>query len=294
MPVEARLNTIESAWSMERLSASVLETSGDSAPERTTTPTPTRPRLTRSEASLPAPANSSSAAGGAITTSKASPPATRFLISGAVLKVILSSLPDCLVNAAAAARIPGSTAPALRTLISAAMVALAKTHSRPAATFLISISRMSPQVTTTSLGAGAGVLHDFRPFRNLARDVVGEVLRRARGELGSQRFQALAQIARAKRLQNVRVEARDQGRRRGARDHDAVPGDGFEPGQAGFRHGRQIGDAARAPRSGHRERPQASGLDVRDRGGGSREHHLRLPRDDVGQRRLGSLVRHVD
>src|SRR5215467_1103661 len=223
--------------------------SGDSAPGRTATPRPTRPRSTRSAATFPALLNSSRAAGGAITTSKASPPDTRFLISGAVLKVIFTSLPDCFVYAAAAARIPGSTAPALSTLISAAMAALAKTHSRPAATFLISVSRMSQQVTTTSLGAGAGVLHDFRPFRNLARDVVGEVLRRARGELGSQGFEALAQVARAKRLQNVRVEPCDQGRGRGARDHDSVPGDGFEPGQAGFRHGGQIGDAARAPRS---------------------------------------------
>src|SRR5262252_11074175 len=97
---------------------------------------------------------------------------------------------------------PGSTAPALRTLISAAMVALAKMHISPAATFLISISRREQQVTTTSFGAGAGVLHDFRPFRDLARDVVREILRRARGELRSERLQALAQVARPERAED--------------------------------------------------------------------------------------------
>src|SRR6266700_4042553 len=141
MPLEARLNTIDSACSIERLSASLLEMSGTGAPGRTATPSPTRPTLTRSAATLPAPANSSSAAGGAITTSNASPPPMRLRISGVVLNAILTSWPDCFRNAAAAALSPGSTAPALNTLISAATAVPATAHKSNAVQCLISVSR---------------------------------------------------------------------------------------------------------------------------------------------------------
>ena len=148
MPLEARLKTIESASSTERLSASLLEISGTAAPGRTATPSPTRPSATRSTVSLPAAANSSSAAGGAITTSKASPPPMRLRISGAVLKAILTSWPDCFLKAAAAALKPGSTAPALKTRISAAIappvVNVHSAHkSKPVAIFIF----FPPEIT---------------------------------------------------------------------------------------------------------------------------------------------------
>src|SRR5262249_27373668 len=59
-------------------------------------------------------------AGGAITTSAASPAPTRCAIAGAVANLILTSVPVSLRNASAAATTPGSTAPALMMLISAA------------------------------------------------------------------------------------------------------------------------------------------------------------------------------
>src|SRR6266568_709939 len=202
--------------------------SGTGAPGRTATPSPTRPTSTRSAATLPAPANSSSAAGGAITTSNASPPAMRLRISGAVWKVIFTSWPDCFLKAAAAALKPGSTAPALNTLISAAMAAPASAHnSKPVAIFIFCPPE-SLQSTTTSLGAGARIFHHFPPFRDLARDVIGEVLRCAGGELRSQRFEPLAQIAHTQHLDNVCIEPCDErpGCCRG-NDH-AVPGDRLE------------------------------------------------------------------
>src|SRR6266853_5035983 len=232
MPLDARLNTIESASSTERLSASLLEISGTAAPGRTATPSPTRPRLARSAATLPAAANSSSAAGGAITTSNASPPAMRLRISGAVLNVIFTSLPVCFLKAAAAALKPGSTAPALRTLISAAIappvVNVHSAHkrtqrSKPVAIFIF-VPRESQQITTTSLGARTRVFHHFRPFRDLARDVFGEVARRTGGELRPQRFEPLAQIAHVQHTDDVRVEPFDEGPSRGRRHDHPVPG----------------------------------------------------------------------
>ena len=75
------------------LSASELDTSGTGAPERTATPSPTRPRLARGPVSLPAYAYSSRIAGGAITTSHASPASILLRISGAVLKVSVAVFP---------------------------------------------------------------------------------------------------------------------------------------------------------------------------------------------------------
>src|SRR5207245_532959 len=138
MPLEARLNTIDSACSTERLSASLLEMSGTGAPGRTATPSPTRPTSTRSAEILPAPANSSSAAGGAI-------------------------------------------------------------------------------------------FHHFRRFRNLARDVVGEIPRRARGDFRAERLEPLAQVGQAQHLDDVAVEPLDERRGRGRGHDDAVPGDRLEP-----------------------------------------------------------------
>src|SRR5260221_69108 len=246
MPLDARLNTIDSAASTERLSASPLEMSGTGAPGRTATPIPTRPRLARSAATLPAPANSSSAAGGAITTSNASPPAMRLRISGAVLNAIFTSWPDCFLNAATAALKPGSTAPALSTLISAAMVGPASAYSNSSKTVAIFIFRPpeSQQSTTTSLSAGARVFHHFRPFRDLARDVIGEVLRRAGGDFRAERFEPLAQIAHTQHLDNVCIEPLDERPGRGRRHDHAVPGDRLEARHARFRHGRQLAHRA--------------------------------------------------
>src|ERR1043166_67094 len=64
MPLEARLNTIESASSTERLSDSRLEMSGRAAPGRTAGPSPPRPRGARSPRPSPAPTKSSGHAGG--------------------------------------------------------------------------------------------------------------------------------------------------------------------------------------------------------------------------------------
>src|SRR5260370_33480 len=84
MPLDARLNTIDSAASTERLSASPLEMSGTGAPGRTATPIPTLPRLARSAATLPPAANSSSAAGGAVPPPHPSRPPAGVPVSRAV------------------------------------------------------------------------------------------------------------------------------------------------------------------------------------------------------------------
>jgi len=102
------------------LNASVLDTSGFGAPSRTTTPTPTRPTVTRPcPSSLPDFISSSMTAGGAITTSAFSPAPTCCRMAGAVANVILTSVPVSLRKVSAAATSPGSTAPPLSTLISA-------------------------------------------------------------------------------------------------------------------------------------------------------------------------------
>src|SRR6266545_6832441 len=255
MPLDARLNTIDSACSTERLGASLLEMSGTGAPGRTATPSPTRPTSTRSAATLPAPANSSSAAGGAITTSNASPPPMRLRISGVVLNAIFTSWPDCFRNAAAAALSPGSIAPALNTLISAATAVPATAHNSNAVQRLISVLR-NTQTTTASFGAGARILHDLRPFRNLARDVVGEVPRGARGELRPERLEPLAQVRQAQDANDVAVEPLDERRGRGRGHDDAVPGEGLEPRHARLGQGRQLGHRRRAPGGRNRERAQ--------------------------------------
>src|SRR5258708_33145065 len=98
MAVGARLNRIESAASTERLSASLLEMSGTGAPGRTATPIPTRPRLARSAATLPAAANSSSAAGGAVTPSKAPPAPVGLRVPGGGVEAIFTLLADRLLK----------------------------------------------------------------------------------------------------------------------------------------------------------------------------------------------------
>ena len=123
MPVEARLKTRLSASSTERFRPSALEISGAGAPGLTVTPSPTRPTLTRSAATLPSFAKPSIAAGGAITTSNVSPADTRFTICGVVLNVILTWWPVSFWNAATALWSPGSIAPPLRTVISPAIAA---------------------------------------------------------------------------------------------------------------------------------------------------------------------------
>src|SRR5437899_2915034 len=95
-----------------------------------------------------------------------------------------------------------------------------------------SVSSASPetaQITTASLGAGARIFHDFRPFRNLARDVVGEIPRRARGDFRAERLEPLAQVGQAQHLDDVAVEPLDERRGRGRGHDDAVPGDRLEP-----------------------------------------------------------------
>src|SRR5712691_8710014 len=293
MPVDARLNTIDSACSTERLSASLLEMSGTGAPGRTATPSPTRPTSTRSAATLPSLANSSSAAGGAITTSNTSPPPMRLSISGVVLNAIFTSWPDCLRNAAAAALSPGSIAPALNTLISAATAVPATAHNSNAVQCLISGLPETEQITTASFGAGARIFHDLRPFRNLARDIVGELPRRACGDFRAERLEPLAQVRQAQHLDDVAVEPLDERRGRTPRHDNAVPGDRLEPGYARLGQGRQLGHRRRTPGGRDRERAQPPGLDVGNHRSRGREHELRLTGDDVGERRLRALVGHV-
>src|SRR5882762_9182949 len=109
-------------------------------------------------------------------------------------------------------------------------------HSKTVAIFIFVLLRWL-QSTTTSLGAGARVFYHFRPFRDLARDVIGEVLRRAGGELRPERFEPLAQIAHTQHLDNVYIEPFDERPGRGRRHDHAVPGDRLEARHARLRHG---------------------------------------------------------
>ncbi len=88
MPVDAVLKTMDSASSTALFTSSPVAMAGTGAPGRTVTPEPTRPTLTPPSSTLPA--NFFTAPGGAITTSKVSPPSTRFSICGVVLNVIFT------------------------------------------------------------------------------------------------------------------------------------------------------------------------------------------------------------
>src|SRR5262249_47717886 len=207
---------MESAASTDFFSASALEMSGTGAPGRTATPMPTRPTSARCGASLPAFESSSISAGGAMTTSWTSPSPMRLRIWGAVLNVSFNSWPLSFWNALAAAFSPGSTAPALRTLISAALATwkTATAIAAPASClgFITSVS--------SSLDSCPGVSHHLGPLGNLAGDIVGEFTRGSGVHLGAERCQALAQIGLRQRADDVAVQPLDQGRGRRCRDHD--------------------------------------------------------------------------
>ena len=139
----------------------------------------------------------------------------------------------------------------------------------------------------------ARVAHDLGPLRNLARDVGGEFLRRAAGDLGAEAFEPRAQLRVAQGGVDVAVEPLDDRRRRGAGHDDAVPGDRLEAGHPGFGDGGQLRQAPRALRGRDGQRAQPSRLHVGQDGSRRGEHQLALAGDDIGERGLCALVGHV-
>src|ERR1041384_5057612 len=280
---------MESASKTDFFSASALEMSGTGAPGRTATPIPTRPTLTCCGASLPVFESSSISAGGAMTTSWTSPSPMRLRIWGAVLNDSFTSWPLSFWKALAAAFSPGSTAPALRTLISAApanwKTATAITAPASCFGFITSVS--------WSLDPCPRVSHHLGPLGDLAGDVVGELARRSGVYLGAERGETLAQIGLRKRADDVAVQPLDEGRGRRGRDHDAVPGERLEAGHARLGYRGQVGHAGGAPRGGDGQRAELPGLDERNHRRRSGEHELHLARDQVGQGGLRAFVRDV-
>src|SRR5712691_7805804 len=137
-PVDAWLYTIESAPSNDCLKRSRLAMSGSKAPERTTTPTPTRPMIMCPSTSiLPLLSWSFINPGAQIRTSAKSSELRRRSSCGAVPNVTLTRLPVSRLNCSAIFAKPGSTAPALSTLMSAAKAVPAIAHDSSAATTLI-------------------------------------------------------------------------------------------------------------------------------------------------------------
>src|SRR5712691_1377356 len=137
-PVDAWLYTIESAPSNDCLKRSRLAMSGSKAPERTTTPTPTRPMIMCPSTSiLPLLSWSFINPGAQIRTSAESSELRRRSSCGAVPNVTLTRLPVSRLNCSAIFAKPGSSAPALSTLMSVAQAVPATAHDSNAATTLI-------------------------------------------------------------------------------------------------------------------------------------------------------------
>src|SRR5438132_4442960 len=118
---------------MDCLNSSTVAIRGTGAPSRTAMPTPTRPTAARFPAgALPPLTSSSSTAGGATITSGVSPSLMRLRIAGAVAKAAVTLWPVSRWKASISRTKPGSTAPALSTLISAANDPPATIHASAA------------------------------------------------------------------------------------------------------------------------------------------------------------------
>ena len=78
----------------------------------------------------------------------------------------------------------------------------------------------------------------------------------------------------------------------GGRDQ-SMPGAGIEAFQAGFVHGRQVGQDRRALERRHGQRTHLAAFDMADHRSGGGKHHLVVTGDDILQGRRRALVGHV-
>src|SRR5271165_7095549 len=122
------------------------------------------------------------------------------------------------------------------------------------------------------LGAATSVrlqvegLHDRCPLLLFAREVVGEILRRAAARLGAEPGERTRHRFGTQRGIGGGVELGDDRRRRAARRQERGPGAGGERRIAGLRHGRHIGQLGETLARGDRERAQLAVQDKLQRG----------------------------
>src|SRR5712691_12421626 len=117
--------------------------------------------------------------------------------------------------------------------------------------------------TRYSLRLDVRIADDLAPFGALGAHESGELLGRVGGDLRAGGDHLALHVRGVVGLDQLAVQDLDH-RRRGARgSEDAVPYDGLDAGEAGFRGSWHDGEhfQARGPR--HRERAQLSGLDLR-------------------------------
>src|SRR6185369_14452183 len=140
----------------------------------------------------------------------------------------------------------------------------------------------------------AGGCNGFRPDRNVPlehRPIFG---RRVAKRIGAVVDELLAEFRFLDRLCDLAGELVDDflGRARGC--HQAVPGQHFVFGIAGFRDGRHFRGKDRALLARHRQHPHVARLGLREGVRQVGEHRLHVAGDDVAQCRRITLVRNVD
>src|SRR4051812_6334895 len=108
-------------------------------------------------------------------------------------------------------------------------------------------STATPATTSwNSLRPSAGILHDFFPFWDFARDIAREFLRRSSRSFRAQIEQPFLQVFFLQHGIDFFVNNLDYIHRRACGNHHAVPGGRFKARHAGLGDGRQIRKRGRA------------------------------------------------
>src|SRR5713101_925206 len=148
--------------------------------------------------------------------------------------------------------------------------------------------------TGRSIGLDAGALDDGAPARDLRADVRGEFLRRARYRDRALGVEALAHFRRLHDAPDVGVQLHHDLSRRSRRGDDTVPLHRVEPLDSRFGDGRSLRQRVDALQAGHAQRAKLSGPDMGDHRRDAGNRHRDLAGDQVGDRRTGALVGHVN
>src|SRR5260221_3000007 len=152
---------------------------------------------------------------------------------------------------------------------------------------------MKPSVATaltaTLLGLDPGGPGDLGEAGDFALDVGGELLGRAGRDLESLSGERALHVRSSQHLDRFGVQPCYDGAR-GSRGHEqSEPRSDFEIRQPRLGHRRHVGQQARAPGHGHRERPHLPGLDLRPDVGDVGKHHRHLAAEQAGAPRPRAL-----
>src|ERR1017187_6517213 len=144
-----------------------------------------------------------------------------------------------------------------------------------------------------SLHRNAGRLDDLRPPQNVLLDERTELGRRIAADEEALLCKVLLHVGRVERLDELRVQLRDDLARRSREGEQSLPRKRLEAGIARLGDRRNVRKQRVAPCRSYRERPDPPGANLRQRHQHVIEHQLNLSADEIVERVGGALIRYM-